>query len=61
MTIKEKLIHGFFLSILFSLINWLIIDKFIVNVSIYKYFFIELVLVLSIKFYKFTKLKLRLD
>ncbi len=61
MTLREKFIHGLFLGVLFSIINWLIIDKFIINLSIYKYVFIEIVLVLSIKLYTFTKLKLRLN
>lgn len=61
MTIREKIIHGILLSSLFSVLNWLIIDKFIINLSIYKYIFIELILVISIKFYTFTKLKLKLN
>jgi hypothetical protein len=61
MTIKEKIIHGFMLAVLFSVINWLIIDGLIINVSIIEYLFIEITFVLSIKLFKFTKLKLKLD
>ena len=61
MTLKEKFFHSFILGVLFSFINWLIIDKLIVSVSIYKYILIELVLVISIKLFKFTKLKLNLN
>jgi hypothetical protein len=61
MTLKQKILHSIFLGILFSIINWLLIDNLIINLSIYKYVFIEIVLVISIKLYKFTKLKLNLD
>jgi len=61
MTVKEKFFHSFLIGILFSLINWLIIDNFIIRVSIFKYILIEFVLVMSVKFFKFTKLKLNLN
>jgi hypothetical protein len=61
MTIKEKIIHGAIIAVLFSVINWLIIDGLIINVSIIEYLFIEITFVLSIKLFKFTKLKLKLD
>ena len=61
MTLKEKFFHSFFLGVLFSILNWLIIDKLIINLSITKYIFIELTLVISIKLFKFTKAKLNLN
>jgi len=61
MTVKEKFFHSFLIGILFSLINWLIINNFIIRVSIFKYILIEFVLVMSVKFFKFTKLKLNLN
>jgi len=61
MTVREKFFHSFLIGILFSLINWLIIDNFIIRVSIFKYILIEFVLVMSVKFFKFTKLKLNLN
>ena len=61
MKVREKIIHSFFISILFSTLNWLIIDNLILNISITKYIFIEIVLVISIKLFKFTKLKLGLN
>jgi hypothetical protein len=61
MTIKKKIFYSFLIGILLSLLNWIIIDNFIVRISIYKYILIEFVLVISIKFFKFTKLKLNLD
>jgi len=61
MTIREKIIHSFLISILFSLVNWFIIKTFIINVTILKYIFIEIVLIISIKLFKFTKLKLGIN
>lgn len=61
MTLGQKFFHSFIIGVLFSLLNWLIIDKFIINLSIYTYIFIEIVLVISIKLYKFTKQKLNLN
>ena len=61
MTIREKIFHSFIISIVFSLANWLLIKNFIIDVTVVQYIFIEIVLVISIKLFKFTKLKLRLD
>jgi hypothetical protein len=61
MTIREKIIHSFFISILFSITNWFIIDSLILDLSVTKYIFIEIVLIISIKLFKFTKLKLGLN
>ena len=61
MTVREKVFHGFIIGILFSVANWLIIDKLVMNLSITKYIFIEFILVISIKLFKFTKLKLKLN
>jgi hypothetical protein len=61
MTLKEKFFHSFFLGILFSVLNWLIIDNFIISLSIYEYILIELTLVVSMKLFKFTKQKLNLN
>jgi len=61
MTIKEKIFHSFIISVLFSLLNWFIIKNLIIDVTIIEYIFIEIVLVLSIKLFKFTKLKLKLN
>lgn len=60
MTVKEKMIHSFTLALLISIINWIIIDSFIIEISFFKYFLIEIILILSIKLYKFTKQKLGL-
>jgi hypothetical protein len=60
MTLLEKIIHGFILGVCFSLLNWLLIDKFVTTLSISQYIFIEIILVISIKLFKFTKLKLNI-
>jgi hypothetical protein len=60
MTIREKVIHSFLLAVFISIINWLVISKFIVEMSIFKYFLIEIILILSIKLFTFTKQKLGL-
>jgi hypothetical protein len=60
MTLGEKIFHGFILACLFSIINWLLIDKLIIEISFFKYVLIEIILVLSIKMFKFTKQKLGL-
>jgi hypothetical protein len=61
MTIKEKILHSLAISTLFSLLNWFIIKTFIIDVTIVEYIFIEIVLIISIKLFKFTKLKLKLN
>jgi hypothetical protein len=60
MTQNKRAIHLLMLGLLFSIINWIIIKKLIVEISIFQYFFIEIILVLSMKIYKFTKQKVDL-
>lgn len=60
MTVREKLINTIILSIVVSVINWIIIDKFVVKMSIFQYFFVEIFLLLSLKTYIFAKRKLDL-
>jgi len=61
MSIREKVVHSLLIGILFSFINWLVINKFISSMSFWKYIFIEIILVISIKLFTFTKLKLGLN
>jgi hypothetical protein len=56
----EKVIHKLFISIMFSITNWIIIDNFIVEISLIKYIFVEILLLVSMKFYIFTTRKLNL-
>ena len=60
MTVREKLINTIILSIVVSIINWFIIDKLILKMSIFQYFFVEIFLLLSLKTYIFAKRKLDL-
>lgn len=61
MTIKEKIIHTLILSLMFSIISWLVVDNLIIDISFLKYFLIEIVLIISLKFYKFTIQKFKLN
>jgi hypothetical protein len=61
MTIKEKMIHTLILSLMFSIISWLVVDNLIIDISFLKYFLIEIILIISLKFYKFTIQKFKLN
>jgi hypothetical protein len=60
MTLKPKWLHRLVISILFSLLNWMIIYHLLIELPFWKYFFIELLLMFSMKFYIFTTQKLEL-
>jgi hypothetical protein len=60
MSPQEKRIHRALISLVFSLINWLLVDLFLVELPFWKYFIIELFLVISMKFYIFTTRKMNL-
>ncbi len=60
MTRKEKMFHSFILSCLFSLLSWFTVDRFVTKVSFLQYFFIEFILILSLKLFNFTKQRLNL-
>jgi hypothetical protein len=59
MTTIEKYIHRFLIGVIFTLCNWFIVNTFIIQVSFPRYFFIELLLVLSMKLFKFTLTKFK--
>jgi hypothetical protein len=61
MTLREKFVHSFLLSILFSSLTWFVVDKLLVEISIIKYFILEIILLVSLKLFNFTKLKLGLN
>lgn len=61
MTRKEKMFHSLILSCLFSLLSWFTIDRFVTKVSFLQYFFIEFILILSLKLFNFTKQRLNLN
>lgn len=60
MSAVEKLLHKLFISLVFSIINWVVIDSLIVEISIARYFFVEVLLLVSMKFYIFTTRKFNL-
>jgi len=57
----EKIIHKVLLSALFSILCWIIVTNFIIEISFFRYFLIELILILSIRLLKFTLIKLKID
>lgn len=61
MNITEKRIHKLLLGALFTVFNWLMFNNLIIDIPFWKYFLVELFLVLSMKFYKFTTRKLELQ
>ena len=56
----ERNIHRLVVSILFSLLNWVVVKNLIIELPFWKYFIIELLLLVSMKFYIFTIQKLKL-
>lgn len=60
MSRMEKGIHRLFISLVFSLLNWIIIDNLIVELSVGKYIIVEIILVISMKFSIFTIRKFNL-
>jgi hypothetical protein len=49
MTKYEKILHRFIISMLFSAASWLIINNLIIEISFWKYFIIEILLVIMLK------------
>lgn len=61
MSSVEKVVHKLLISLVFTLVNWVIVDNLIVEIPFWKYLIIELFLVISMKFYTFTTRKLDQD
>lgn len=61
MTITEKTIHHLLLALVFSFINWFIINKLVTPLPFITYFIIEIILAISLKIFKFTIQKLNLS
>jgi hypothetical protein len=57
----EKAINKTIIAVLFSILNWLIIDKLIIEIPFYKYFIIEILLIVTMKLCIFTTQKLKLQ
>ena len=60
MSSVEKVVNKLLLSLVFTALNWIVVDFFIVDVSFWRYLIIELFLVVSLKFYTFTTRKMNL-
>lgn len=56
----EKAINKTIIALLFSVLNWLVIDRFIIEIPFYKYFIIEILLIVTMKICIFTTQKLKL-
>lgn len=46
-------LHRLVLSILFTLVAWVFVDKVIVDISFLQYFFVEVTCLISLKLYTF--------
>lgn len=60
MTFNEKVVHRLLISLVFTAINWVLIDWLIVEIPFWRYLIVEVFLVVSLKFYTFTIRKLNL-
>lgn len=60
MSPTERRIHKALISLVFSFLNWMAIDYFLIDIPFWKYLIIELFLVFSMKFYIFTTRKMKL-
>lgn len=45
----EKIVHRFLIGFLFSIVTWLIVDLLIVDIKLYKYFIIEILMLVMLK------------
>ena len=61
MKLYEKIIHSFLLSFLFTVLTWIVVNKLILEMSFIRYLIIEFILIISLKLFNFTKLKLKLN
>lgn len=57
----EKAINKTIIALLFSVLNWLVIDRFIIDIPFYKYFIIEILFIVTMKLCIFTTQKLKLQ
>jgi hypothetical protein len=49
----EKTLTRLGIAMLFSILNWILIDYLIIDISFFRYFIVELLLVISLKLYTF--------
>jgi hypothetical protein len=60
MSNTEKGVHRFLISLVMSLTSWLVINSLLVKVELWKYFIIEIFLLLMFKLSTYTNQKLGL-
>jgi hypothetical protein len=60
MSSVEKVVNRLLISLVFTALNWIVVDFFIVEISFWRDLIIELFLVVSLKFYTFTTRKMNL-
>jgi hypothetical protein len=51
--------HSFFLSVVFTLLNWVIVDNLVVAIKFWQYLLIEAIILVSFKLYQFTLHKIQ--
>jgi hypothetical protein len=57
---NAKIIHRIILSTLFSILTWLVVKNFIIEITFLRYFILELILYLSMNLLKFTLQKFKI-
>jgi hypothetical protein len=55
-----KVIHRIILSTLFSILTWIIVKSFIIEITFLRYFLVELILYFSMNLLKFTLQKFKI-
>lgn len=53
MTKFQRGFHSLLISFLFSLVNWVIVDSIVIEIPLYKYLLIEVMIVVSMRLYLF--------
>lgn len=56
---KHEAMHSFLLSIVFTLLNWVVIDNLVVAMKFWQYFLIEVIILISFKIYQLTLHKIQ--
>lgn len=60
MSSTERVINRLLISLVFTMLNWVLVDWLVIELPLWKYIIIELFLVVSMKFYIFTTRKMNL-
>ena len=54
-------VHRLLISILFSIVNWKLIDLILIDIQIWKYFIIEFTILIMVRLLAFTYIQLNID